>query len=112
MNKSEELSALDRFVESLPADTYLADLLKEARPFIERDLRCDLALDTIGDLLRHRASLAAEIKEARAAWLVERQQIESDRRKWQIDLKEAQRAIDQIRESARELFPPNWSKSK
>lgn len=104
MNKSEELAALDRFVESLPSDTYLADLLNEARPFIERDLRCDLALDTIGDLLRHRASLAAEMKEARAAWLVEKQQIESDRREWQLRLGQAQRELENVRTSARILF--------
>lgn len=45
MTKSEELAALDGFIASLPADTYLSPWLREVRGEVERMIRCDIFPD-------------------------------------------------------------------
>ncbi len=45
MTKSEELAALDGFIASLPADTYLGPWLRQVRGEVERMIRSDIFPD-------------------------------------------------------------------
>jgi hypothetical protein len=63
MTKAEELKALEKFIMSMPHESYIRPALAELMPQIERDMASDIQPDLIGT----RAEMQRQIGEAHAS---------------------------------------------
>lgn len=72
MNKSQELDALSRFIESLPRESYLRDALAESAPFFAAAIRADINFSFANRLIhcgRELREVQKSLQELRdAAW--------------------------------------------
>jgi hypothetical protein len=57
MNKTQEIAALQTFIESLDGETYLRDALTESAPFFIAAMKCDIHFDFAGNLRQHAIAL-------------------------------------------------------
>ena len=62
--KAQELAHYKAFLDGLEPGTYLYGLLGHTLPVIEGDIRSDLCLDPIGDLVTTRRLYAEELAQA------------------------------------------------
>jgi len=87
MTKNQEIQALQSFIESLPADSYLHPWLTDILPDIQREIACDyipaISPATIrkefathrAEMLQQRETIHAEMERCRETMEEERKQI-------------------------------------
>ena len=67
LTKAQELDIYSAFLQSLPRNSYLADLLADTLPLIEDAIRSDLAMPgTLSQLHQFKRDADAELKTVRA----------------------------------------------
>jgi hypothetical protein len=76
LTKTEEIARYAEFLASLPADSYLADLLADSLPLVKDQIEQDLAMPgAVKTCLEIRAEYEKEAKQAQAAALKERNEL-------------------------------------
>ena len=92
MTKDMERDLLNRFVASLPAESYLADIFKEIKPSIEQAITSDMPFISYRELLVEKIDMEKQVIEASKR--VSLLQAEIDARKRTIQ--QQQRDIDRL----------------
>jgi len=103
MTKNQEIQALQSFIQSLPADSYLHPWLTDILPDIQREIACDyipaISPATIrtefakhrAEMLQQREAIHAEIERCREEMAEERKRI----------ITEAQKRAEEIERNAK-----------
>lgn len=92
MTKDMEREALDKFVSSLPAESYLADIFKEIKPMILQAISSDMPFISYRELLSEKIDMEKQVIEASKR--VSQLQAEIDTRK--RTMQQQQRDIDRL----------------
>jgi septal ring factor EnvC (AmiA/AmiB activator) len=90
MNKQDEVAHIGWLIDQTP-EGYVRDYLREARPFWEEGIRCDMLITTAQDLRDRRASLTEEVIK-----------LEAKRKELEKLVADGRRTLDAIQGRARE----------
>lgn len=91
MTKTDELKHLDWLIDQTPSG-YIRDYLREAKPFWEEGVRCDMLITTAADLRNQRVALSEEVAK-----------LEAKRKELEKLVADARRSLDAIQTKAREM---------
>jgi hypothetical protein len=91
MTKNDELKHLDWMIDQTPSG-YVKDYLREAKPFWEEGIRCDMLITTAADLRTQRAALSDEVA-----------RLETKRKELEKLVADGRRSLDAIQTKAREM---------
>jgi hypothetical protein len=98
--KAEEIAHYRQFVESLPRNSYLADILAGTVELVEREIRSDMASPLIHQSVAARLAAEAETQAVQRQVIAERAALQQAER----DTRKARETLDELRQMARRIF--------